>query len=537
MGQNNWSRKCQAMPKISRINSGLLFLLFLTLIILIAYLLLPQSLGGYWGVPMTSNAYLPDLGFDSELATVNSRPVIAYVVLINVISTTLNTEPLATSHIMGLLSVLFVILSYLLLLHVLPAGNKAKMAVLGIFPIFYIAWYAPALLSGYVLGPAMILSFSALFCILYQHRYKSQNHIAIFLVLLISLGALGVFWHTLFTATFLLIVSFTAVTAIPGILRKEKLVVNWYLVALIIAIFIVAWLYLRGPQLAFILQNLNLSFDFASLFAKGSFIGEYGFKYAFPVACAGKVRYAAYILVYVTMGLVAINYFRRVFKKDSVMSSEVSLAYSLVLTFLISDIVFQLLYFIATGTVGPRILITFSYPFMLIYLNSSVGQQASFVSKLNFKKFLTVFLVIAVILTSASSLYSYVKEDPARNLNEEMYKSSFFWIAEHTAAERVLSDAPTSGQYQLLYAYHNIFEHQRIAMSSITYSQYERVMNLTYENSPNSLLALNAKLYEEHLIFGALQAWNRFEPISPEYISRNPQLNIIYNDGRILLAQ
>jgi len=526
------------MPKISRINSGLLFLLFLTLIILTAYLLLPQSVGGYWGVHMTSNAYLPDLGFDSELATVNSRPVIAYVVLINVISTTLNTEPLATSHIMGLLSVLFVILSYLLLLRVLPTGNKAKMAVLGIFPIFYIAWHAPGLLSGYVLGPAMILSFSALFCVLYQHRYKSQNYIAIFLVLSISLGALGVFWHSFFTATFLLIVSFIAVTAIPGILRKEKLVVNWYLVALIIAIFIVAWLYLRGPQLASILQNLkNFSFDFASLFAKGSFVGEYGFKYAFPVACADKVRYAAYILVYVTMGLVAINYFRRVFEKDGVMSSEVSLTYSLVLTFLISDIIFQLLYFIATGTVGPTILVTFAYPFMLIYLNSRVGQQASFVSKLNFKKFLTVFLVIAFILTSASSLYSYVKEDPARNLNEEMYKSSFFWIAEHSAAERVLPDSSTSGQYQLLYAYHNIYERQRIAMSSITYSQYEMIMNLTYENSPNSLLALNAKLYEEQLIFGALQAWNRFEPISPDYISANPQLNIIYNDGRILLAQ
>ncbi len=525
------------MPKISRINSGLLFLLCLTLIILIAYVLLPQSMGGYWGVHMTSNAYLPDLGFDSELATVNSRPVIAYVVLINVISTTLDTGPLATSHIMGLLSVLLVILSYLLLLRVLPGGNKAKMAVLGIFPIFYIAWNAPGLLSGYVLGPAMILSFSALFCVLYQHRYKSQNYIAIFLVLLTSLGALGVFWHSLFTAMFLLIVSFIAVTAIPGILRKEKLVVNWYLVALIIAIFIVAWLYLRGPQLASILQNLHLSFNFAALFAKGSFVGEYGFTYAFPVACAGEVRYVAYILIYVTMGLVAINYFRRVFKKNSVMSSEVSLAYSLVLTFLISDIVFKLLYFIATGTVAPAILITFSYPFMLIYLNSRVGQQASFVSKLNFKKLLTVFLVIAFILTSASSLYSYVKEDPARNLNEEMYKSSFFWIAEHSAAERVLSDAPTSGQYQLLYAYHNIFEHHRIAISSITYNQYEGVMNLTYENPPNSLLALNAKLYEEHLIFGALQAWNKFEPISPKYISENPQLSIIYNDGRVLLAQ
>jgi hypothetical protein len=494
--------------------------------------------GEYWGVHMTSNAYLPDLGFDSKLATVNSRPVIAYVVLINVISTTLDTGPLATSHIMGLLSVLFVILSYLLLLRVLPGGNKAKMAVLGIFPIFYIAWNALGLLSGYVLGPTMILSFSALFCVLYQHRYKSQNYIAIFLVLLISLGALGVFWHSFFTATFLLIVSFIAVTAIPRILRKEKLVVNWYLVALIMAVFIVTWLSLRGSQLASILQNLHLSFDFASLFAKGSFVGEYGFKYAFPVAYVDEVRYAAYILIYVTMGLVAINYFRRVFKKDSVMSSEVSLTYSLVLTFLISDIVFILLYFMATRTVGLTILVTFAYPFMLIYLNSSVGQQSSFVSKLNFKKFLTAFLVIAFILTSASSLYSYIKEDPARNLNEEMYKSSFFWIDKHSAAEWVvLSDAMTSGQYQLLYAYYNIFEHQRIAMSFITYSQYESVMNLTYKNPPNSLLALNTKLYEEHLIFGTLQAWNRFEPIYPECISENPQLSIIYNDGRILLAQ
>jgi len=524
------------MPKISRINSGLLFLLCLALIILIAYALLPQSVGGYWGVHMTSNAYLPDLGLDSKLATVNSRPVIAYVVLVNVISTTLDTGPLATSHIMGLLSVLLVILSYLLLLRVLPGSNKAKMAVLGIFPIFYIAWNAPALLSGYVLGPTIILSFSVLFCVLYQHRYKSQDYTAIFLILLISLGALGVFWHSMFTATFLLIVAFIVVTAIPGILRKEKLVVNWHLVGLVMAIFIVAWLYLRGPQLASILQNLHLSFNFAALFGKGSLVGEYGFKSAFPMAYTDVVRYVAYILVYVTMGLVTISYFRRVFKKDSAMSSEVSLAYSLVLTFLISDIIFKLLYFLATGTVAPAILIIFSYPFMLIYLNSSVGQQANFVSKLNFKKILTIFLVIAYILTSASSLYGYVKEDPARNLNEEMYKSSFFWIAEHTAAERVLSDAPTSGQYQLLYAYHAIFEYHRIAMSSITYNQYKRIMNLTYKNPPDSLLALNTELYEKHLIFGALQEWNRFEPISPEYISANPQLGIIYNDGRILVA-
>jgi len=485
---------------------------------------------------MTSNAYLPDLGFDSKLATVTSKSVIAYVVLVNAISTTLNAQPLATSHIIGLLSVLLVILSYLLLLRVLPGDNKAKMVILGVFPIFYIALRS-GLISGYMLGPTMILSFTTLFCVLYQHRYRSQNYVAIFLVLLISLLALGVFWHSMFTATFLLVASFMAVTAIPRIVRKEKLVVNWHFVAFMIAIFIVSWLYLRGPKLASILQNLNLSFDFALLFAKGSFVGEYGFKYAFPVPYADEVRYAAYILVYVMMGLVAINYFRRVFKKDRVMSSEVSLAYSLTLTFLVSDILFQLLYFIATRTLGPTILITFSYPFMLIYLNSSVGQEASFVSRLNFKKFLTAFLVIAFILTSVSSLYSYVKEDPARNLNEEMYESSFFWIAEHSRAERVLSDALTSGQYQLSYAYRNVFQYHRIRMSSIAYSQYQKIMNLTYRNSPNSLLALNTRLYEEHLIFGALEAWNKFEPISPGYMRRNPQLNVIYNDGRILLAQ
>ena len=485
---------------------------------------------------MTSNAYLPDLGFDSKLATVTSKSVIAYVVLVNAISTTLNAQPLATSHIIGLLSVLLVILSYLLLLRVLPGDNKAKMVILGVFPIFYIALRS-GLISGYMLGPTMILSFTTLFCVLYQHRYRSQNYVAIFLVLLISLLALGVFWHSMFTATFLLVASFMAVTAIPRIVRKEKLVVNWHFVAFMIAIFIVSWLYLRGYQLTAVLQNPNLSFDFAALFTKGSFVGEYGFKYAFPVAYVDKVRYVAYILLYAAMGLVAINYFRRVFKRDSAMSSEVSLAYSLVLTFLISDIVLKLLYFIATGTVAATILVTFSYPFVLIYLNSSVGQQTSFVSKLNFKKFLTAFLVIAFILTCISSLYSYVKEDPARNLSQEVYESSFFWIDKHSSAKSVLSDAMTSGQYQLLYAYYDIFEHQKIAISFISYSEYKRIMNLTYKNSPNSLLALNTKLYDEHLVFGALQAWNRFEPIYPEYISENAQLSIIYNDGGILLAQ
>lgn len=37
------------------------------------------------------------------------------------------------------------------------------------------------------------------------------------------------------------------------------------------------------------------------------------------------------------------------------------------------------------------------------------------------------------------------------------------------------------------------------------------------------------------LIFVALEAWNRFEPMSPECINQNRQLSVICDDGSVLV--
>ena len=114
---------------IKKTTGDLALLLYLVLILLVTYLLLSRSVGGYYQVHVLSNMYLPNLGIDSELASVTSRSFIAYVALMRVVSLVCGTGALATTHIMAFFSVLYVFLSYVLLLRVLPGDQKVKRIV------------------------------------------------------------------------------------------------------------------------------------------------------------------------------------------------------------------------------------------------------------------------------------------------------------------------------------------------------------------------------------------------------------------------
>jgi len=523
---------CEKKNKVGELymkktNSILIILLYFTLIFLIASLLMPKSVLGFYQAHALSNIYIPNLGIDSGVG-VNIKSIVAYPALIRVLFLICDTSTLATIRIAGFSSVLAILFSYILLFRVVAGDKKTKILVAWIYPIIFIFLNSASIVTGYIFGFSTILSFIIVFFFLDKRR--QQNYIPLFIIALISWIALGLFWHTLQVMTYFIILSYMFISSLPDIIKTGNSTIKWNLFILLTVIFIATWIYLREDALGHVLNNPNI--DISSLFKKGSFAGTYSFKSALPIEWIDKMRYFGYIFAYVLMGIIAIKFIVNIFRKK-----EVSSAYIIVTALLISGISFMLLYFIASGTTLPRILLTFSYPFLLILLNSKSGLQIDFINKYNLKKIFTLVLVIPIALTSTCTLYTYIVETPEKNLSIEMYRNSFFWIVDHSHPKRILSDSHTSGHYQILYTSCGIYRQYKMDASSIGSDTYKRILEIEYKNVGDSILVINTELYKKHLIFSSLQAWNKFEPIPPQCVTQNKQLNIVYDDGRILIAQ
>jgi hypothetical protein len=527
------------MTSISKTNKALFSILILVLTILVIYLLLPKSVGSAWDINMLANINLPDLGVDSAAASVNSQSLVGYVAFMKIVATVSGLDTLGTCHIMVFFGVLYVFLSYLLIRRLLPGNEKVKRWITYLYPILLI-FYQVCIFTGYVFAPAMFLFFLIAFCLLYSYKHRGRNYSSILAVLLVAWISLGLFWHSMQIITYALMFFFMFVLGILNIISKgkQKYVFNsWSLFFLVTAILIVTWIYLRANMLEGVLRAPFFNIGFMSLFAKGSFVGQYQYESTMSLGYVDIVRYGAYILVYFLMIIIAVRYLICVVKRKGLLPENVSFASTLIVIFILTDITFQLLYFIATRTVGPGVIIMLSYPFILIYLNSKMGQKAVFLSKYRLNRVLTIFLVLAFALTSVSTLYEYITETPHRNLSDAMYKSSFDWIVDNSGAEEIFSDSATGGNYQLLYLSSGVYKQVEINMISIDYNAYDSIAQLKFKNQADSLLVINSKLYEKHLIFSSLQSWNNFEPISPLCISQNTQLNVIFNDNTVMIAK
>lgn len=344
-------------------------------------------------------------------------------------------------------------------------------------------------------------------------------------------------WHTAQVMLYTIIVCYFVILQIVWIAEKSQTIIkrNIYLILLLLymtAISIITWIYLREATLRNIVNmpiELNPYQIFIDFFIKkGSIAGQYSYKTTFPIKQV-QTQYIGYIIAYVIMVVVTIKFFMNIFNKK-----KVSIIQILIVSFLLADIVFNSMYYIATRSAGPRILLTFSYPLVLLIILSSPIRTRS---KQVFHQIIAVILVVSLLPASSKILYTSLKESPNTQLPIEMYKNSLFWIEMYAQPEKILSDAHTQACYKILYEKYRSDKRFTIVMSSIGYYTYKEILTSTYKNAENTILVINIELYKKHLIFMSLQGWSSFEPIAPLYIMKNKWLNVIYNDCRLIVTE
>lgn len=456
---------------------------------------------------MLPNIYLSDLGVNSIDGS-NINTIIAYIALMRILSLICNADALTIVRFSGLFSILSIILSYSLLSSVVLGGKRMRSFVSYVYPIIIIG-LDPSIVFGYISGFTLVLSIVILFFIL--NESKKENYFPMFITGLVSWIALGFFWHTIHVVIYLIIISHILITKFNE--RDGK----WNFFILISIIFIATWIYMRENIIEHTLYNPYIDFNLSTLyllFQKGSTAGQYSFKSALPIGQIKYIRYFSYVLAYGTM-IILIR------KRGSKIHYR-----TLIASLLVSEIIFQIIYFIGSGNVGPRVLIPFSLPLLLIILNGS-----HFKNRLI--RFVPILLILPILITAISGSYTYLLENPASNLNDEIYTSGFSWTTEHFDEIQILSDSQTIGYYKLLYASSET-NNCKMQVVSINSKSYGQIVDGIYRNSANKILVLNIKLYEKHLLFGSLEDWNTFEPLDPYSVMLN-KLIFIYDDGKVMI--
>lgn len=500
--------------------------IILSTIAIATFSFMQQSIGGTY-LPFTmSNMLLPNLGINSYFY-VDSTTIIAYVALMKILYLVLGTDVLMLARISGICSFIAIIFSYNLLASVLPGDPKVKVFVLNLYALLWLGLDI-SIINGYVFGFTIPLCFVILFFLL--SKYTQKNYIPMFLIAFISWISLGFFWHTLHTLTLILICSYLLIIPNLSNITVNENKIKWNLLALIIIIYIFTWFSLRDSTVSQIF-NQNIEFNLNSIFGKGSFAGDYTYVSLIPYHYIDLIRYFAYLILYTIMGAISIKSLVTIIKKKEFIRDH-----TLVVFLLISDLLFQSIYFFATGTMSPRILLLLSYPLMLILIMSKSISDSNYICS-TIRIFVSLFLVLSLMITAMPGLYSYIVEQPETNLNMDIYNSNFYWIMDHSNTINLTSDSNTLGNYILLYSNSGLYNTKKIYFESIGYGKYKCIIESDFKTNNDNLLLTNIVLHKKHIKFSSLEAWNKFEPLSEFQISQNKNLNLVYNDGRILISK
>lgn len=488
---------------------------------------MPKSLLGFYHVQTFSMMYLPDFGMNSGEGSAKS--LIGYLILMKVLSILCDASPLLTSILAGISSILSVILAYILLFRVGDGDKKIKIIVSFLYPIILIASAPSSILVGYVSGFSLILYFVILFFFITKRR--EHNYKSFFLMALITWITLGLFWHTVHIMTYIIIMTYVILSNIHKIcIGKNNR--QWNILILFTVLFIFMWFNLRESIIENMLLTTNSPITMASFFNRGSFINNYSYEQDLYIYAEliSILRYFGYILAYIIVVIFGIKFSINIIRKKDVSNIHIFL-----IALLISDMLFMLMYFRSTGSFGPRILITFIYPIVIIMLNSKMKNNRNWLRHISSRRIITLFLIIPLIFTGTFSVYNYILESPEQNIPIKAYQNNFEWVVKYTHSDTIISDSHTSGHYQLLHRFQRIYETKPMDFTDVKYNKYEEIMHHTYSPAEASLLVINEILYDKHLVFRSLDAWNTFEPLSPEYVDENRNLYRIYNDGRMVI--
>ncbi len=499
-----------------------------TLAITIALLvwLLPRGLGSYWGSHMIANSYLPQLGLTGQAALVDPGSVRAYVALHFVISTLTGAGPRGVLDVLALTNVLTVSLMYFLISRSFTS-NLRGIALLSAY-IPFVLYGQVAFLTGYILGPALALSLIVIWCLL-RLMQSPDRAVSVFVILAVAWLGLGPLWHSMQIMTLLVACCFTPVvylqTREPSVLPQSRTVVYMALVAGL------TWLYMRPGVLEGVLTTQPGRMDLAAMLGKGNYAGPNEYHSQSPFAWSATARYASYLSAYLLITWVAFRFLRSLkFCRGPYLKS---VPVALLTAVLFADLLFQSTYFLVTGSMAPGVLLFYGIPLLLLVV-ATTSPEAAFgvLARWRIHNVALVIITVGVGITAVDVQYRYQTEDVDNYSGLDDYAPSHQWASTNLVSANVYSDSATSGHYQVLTA---ISEHHtdRLMAASIDRLLYERLTEGRDTGQPAMPLVVNDRLWEQHLAFGSLQSWNRFEPLCIGYVTDLHGLAQLYSDGAV----
>lgn len=502
------------------IRTNFIFIAISLLIFVSALMFMPKSISGFYQAQLLQNINLDhfengSLGFGKSL--------VAYLILMKILHTILGFDIVTTVQLSGLASVLCLFCAYALLFHVVPGSKTVKIIVtLGCCFLS-----GPETLSGYVGAYATFLCI-AIFSLIINERIKYREK---FIIIILLWTCLGFFWHSLHVMTYILVAALLLCYTIPKVIRTKEFPRIFHFFALFTILFIFTWFILRESTIIQIVNLGNFELSFSTITSKGSFTEDFSFLIPDYVKYIDLTRYIGYLTVYVIMTIISIRYAILAYEKKAI-----PLQYTVIAALLVTDLIYIVLYFVAAGIITPRIINMLSIPLILIFVTSDIVIPSLSLNTIA-KSILLILIVMPLIFTSFSVMTQYLGNSPEYNVPNGSYDNSYLWFAEHFESNQVVSDVHTGGQYQILsqvqhFGYDN--KKIKINLKDLKFDSYKSIMDQRYCNSQGHVLLINKVLFDKHLTFGSLHAWDKYEPINPRVVSQNRHLQLVYNDDKIL---
>lgn len=502
-----------------------LILLYICFVSLFLSTIMSLSIGGAYQANIISNIFLPNLGLDFYIG-VNPMSIIGYIALIKILYVSIGVNIVELLNILGIYSIITIILSFLLFFTVIPGDRNLKTLIALIYPFLMIG-LDTSIIRAYVFSFTVPLCFIIMYFVFNEEKY--ENYASMFIIAFISWITIGLSWHTLHVMTFILIVSTFILSRFFAPKSKQRTMKINFIILLVVT-FLFIWFNLRNLTVAYIAHNPNIDIDIHSLFNKGSLLENYSFISVFPVQHIDLIRYIGYFFLYLVIVFIITEQAINIVKKREISHSSVIIA-----VLFISDVIFQGMYFFASGSMGPKIPLIFSFPVLILFLNSKSTLNESILNKKHTKLIISILLIIPIVTTSLFGFMTYKLEMPEKQIDFNMYAESFDWIINHTFSPTIISDTHTIGHYELIYAQNSYYNLYKITFKNMKYSTYDEIMKLKYVPS-SEILVINMQLDKKHLVYGSLEAWNKLNPLGLSHINQNKNASIVYNDGRVGIA-
>lgn len=493
-----------------------LIILFVSIVFLLYLYLLPKSFLGFYQAQMLANVFDLNTAIQN---TPNLKSIVGYLMLIKTLNIVLDIPLFSVILISAIISFIALFIAYYFIISWFITDPDVKFFLIFLYPIIYIIISPTSIFAGYLSIYSLLLATMILYLI-----FNKKISFPFLIILFLSWLALSLYWHSIQVMTMAIIFIFflliMSTTQFNDSYKKQQ----FFAFLTIFLIFIISWTYFKSSFFESSLNIFQIDFDSSKFLSKGSFSNEFAFISNTPTKFFDTSRYLSYLLVEVIFMVLSLYTVYAIITKK-----EISNNFFVFSSVFLAQLILVPLYFFVTGSSPVILIITFLYPAAIIFLLAP--------EKLILKRVLNLliitFLLIPIVLTSLGVANIYFNNNPEQKIKLTTYYPSAYWINDKFGKINIYTDAHTGGNFQLINKMY--VKNDNINIISIGYHTYSDLIHHTFNHNKNSILIINQRLYDEHLIFESLESWNQFEPINKKIIYCDKELNPIFSDGNIII--